>query len=212
LYDDFSSGNLSGWTIVDEGGTSGPSSWGVTTLSGNQVAIQTSNIYSNHGADTHIGSYLKRLSSSLSSYSISLDIMSTDDDYMGIMFGYQNSNNYYRFSICNQFSNRILQTMVDGTFTTISSDNVAYTMGQWYHINITKENNNIKVFMDGSLLFNITERYAFSTLGSIGLYVSASQNGYFDNVLVQTVPEASSFLFFVLGFVIFISKKFSKKL
>ncbi|NUM37354.1 MAG: DUF1080 domain-containing protein [Candidatus Brocadiae bacterium] len=202
LSDDFSSGTLTGWTSVDEGATSGPSIWGVTNLSGNMVAIQSSNIYSNHGSDIHIGSYLKRLSSSVQNYSVSLDVMSSDDDYNGIMFGYQNSSNYYRFSISNQFANRTLQKMVGGTFTTLASDAVAFTLNQWYNIKVTVIDSYIKVYVDNSLLFNVMDS-TFSTLGSIGLYVSASQNGYFDNVLVQSVPEASSIALLLFGLAIF---------
>ncbi len=47
LWDDFGDSDFSGWSVIDEGNTQGPSQWSATS----GALVQSSNIYSTDGSD-----------------------------------------------------------------------------------------------------------------------------------------------------------------
>ena len=54
-------------------------------------------------------------------YTVSARMRSTDDDAIGIMFGYRDANNYYRFSMDRERKYRRLVKVVNGIFSVLAA-------------------------------------------------------------------------------------------
>lgn len=180
FQDDFS-GAMSGWTVVDEGTNNAPSGWAAT---GGQL-VQSSNIFggSTDGSDpVKPGTYVHVGSSSWTDYEFSVRLRSSDDDALGVMFRYQDGQNYYRFSMDRERAYRRLVKVVNGTTTILAQDAVSYTENQWYDIKVVVVLDRIQVYFDGTLLFDVVDPSIAS--GKIALYCWGNANSYFDDVLV----------------------------
>ena len=97
LCEDFDDGDYIGWTIINEGNRDVPSDWSAST----GEMVQSSNIYSLPVAIAKAGTYAlwdDLAAFSWTDYRITLAMKSEDDDTIGVMFRYQDENNYYRFS------------------------------------------------------------------------------------------------------------------
>ncbi|MBT4400969.1 MAG: hypothetical protein HOD37_15930 [Bacteroidetes bacterium] len=95
--DDFEDGDSDGWVFYDD--AVGTSNWHVEQ----GYLIQTSNIGEN-SLGTHAVSGL----TTWDNYYISVNLVSTDDDYVGVLFRYQNAENYYRVRVGSQAGLSIL--------------------------------------------------------------------------------------------------------
>jgi hypothetical protein len=183
LDDDFSDGDYAGWTIVDEGASEAPSSWSASS----GVMVQSSNIY---GGSTS-GSELSKLGTyayyagglGWTDYQADLAIRSTDDDTIGVMFRYQNGNNYYRFSWDKQRGYRRLVKKQGGVFSLLAQDSVPYTVGQTYQVRIVAQGPLLTVSIDGVPVFSVTD--AAISSGGIGLYSWGNSGCYFDDVVIE---------------------------
>jgi hypothetical protein len=147
LNDDFSDGNYSGWTIVDEGTRQAPSAWSAST----GIMVQNSNIYDGATGISDIrklGTYAYYVgdNQSWSNYQVDLTIRSQDNDFVGVMFRYQNTNNYYRFSWSNEYNYRCLAKKQNGIFTILASDSVPYIIGTTYQVRIIANDSLLKVY------------------------------------------------------------------
>jgi len=175
------SGGLAGWSVVDEGTNEAPSAW---TVTGGQL-LQSSNIYggSTDGSDpVKPGTYLHAGNVSWTDYEFSVRLRSLDDDALGIMFRYQDGQNYYRLSMDRQRAYRRLVKVVNGTTTVLAQDGVAYAENQWYDIKVAAVLDRVRVYVDGVLLFDVLD--SSITSGKIALYAWGNDNSYFDDVLV----------------------------
>ena len=123
LAEDFTDGDYSGWDIVDEGTYVAPSSWSAAT----GEMIQSSNIYSIPMTLANLATYAWFTDgTSWADYRTTLTISSDDNDILGLMFRYQDADNYYRFSWDRQRELRLLVKCVNGNFTLLAEDNVPY--------------------------------------------------------------------------------------
>ncbi len=188
LNDDFSDGNYDGWRIVDQGNANGPSDWKV--LSGRFV--QESNIHNSPLTDPKmLGTFAvwdDTQAMSWDNYALTFTMMSADDDAMGVMFRYQDENNYYR--LCwlrenhNQGVGRLqLSRMQNGVFTVLAHSNGAYEINMTY---------NIKIVVSGAYLQALINDYPIlsaidSTFsgGSAALFCWGNEGTYFDNIVVK---------------------------
>jgi len=192
----FSSSDLSDWINVDEGPFS--SNWSVVG-----GAFQQSNdvapphIDGSFEESFHLGafSYLFALTS-LDNYSIDVDInplidfqtvpIRVEGGDLGIMFRYQDSDNYYRIAFSTRESYARLEKKVGATFTTLATNSRGYLPGQSFHLSINLSGNSIQVTLDGDPLFAVSD--ADLTMGTVALY--SQQIGSFDNLVIDVVnPE-----------------------
>ena len=180
LTDDFADGNFAGWTVVDQGTASGPSSWSATT----GELRQTSNI--NNGSSSGlslVGTHMRYdQGSSWTDYQLSLTLRSDDDDALGVMVRYQDPDNYYRFSWDRQRAYRRLVKVHNGVFTLLAEDSVPYVQGQTYQVDFLVEGAQLEVKIDGASVFNVADTSL--TAGTVGLYTWANNGARFDNVQV----------------------------
>ena len=180
--DDFEDGNFDDWTIVDEGNNYAPSNWKVS----NGVLVQDSNIFggSSNGTEPYEpGTYALNGEVNWTDYTVNLKLRSRDDDGIGIMFRYQDPDNYYLFSMGKQRNYRTITKKVDGVVTELAGDTVPYSMNQWYEVRIEVQGNTIKAYLDDTLLFDVQDDSLVS--GKIGLYSWGNTGSDFDDISVN---------------------------
>lgn len=179
--DDFASGLSAAWTVVDEGTVDAPSKWRV--VSG--VLEQASNINDGDGARNNLpklGTYLLTGSSGWSDYSVSVRMLAADDDAMGVMFGYQDNHNYYRFSMDQTRAYRRLVKFVNGMPSLLAEDSVAPAQNRWYAVQVNFAGGVIEVWLDGQMLFRVSDTSHLS--GKVALYSWAQAIARFDDVVI----------------------------
>ncbi|HUU18904.1 MAG TPA: family 16 glycoside hydrolase, partial [Sedimentisphaerales bacterium] len=115
-------------------------------------------------------------------YTTAVTIKSADNDIIGIMFRYQDENNYYRFSWDQERSYRRLVKCVNGQFTLLAEDSVPYVIGQNYQVKIVAQGSTLQVSIDGSPVFSVNDSSLSS--GTIALYSWGNTGSYFDNIRV----------------------------
>ena len=181
LSDDFTDGNYDGWSLVDQGTKGGPMAW--SAASG--VMVQSSNVHTpTFDGVARLGTYAYwQAGTGWTDYTASVTIKSNDNDIIGIMFRYQDENNYYRFTWDKERSTRNLVKCENGQFTILAQDSVPYVTGQSYQVKISAEGSSLQVSIDGSPVFSVNDN-TFSS-GTIALYSWGNTGSYFDDILVD---------------------------
>ncbi|MCW5978220.1 MAG: hypothetical protein KIT09_09095 [Bryobacteraceae bacterium] len=179
--DDFNNGLKSHWTVVDEGTSVAPSKWQVS----GGVAQQKTNIWgTTSNALAMPGTYLLTGAATWASYSVALRMRTVvDDDVMGLMFGYQNAGNYYRFSMDMERKNRRLVKLVNGVASLLGEVNEGYEQGRWYAVEARLNGGVVEIWMDGSRLFQVND--VSHAGGKIALYAWWNLGAEFDDVVVS---------------------------
>jgi hypothetical protein len=184
LSDDFSDGNYDGWSLVDQGTQGGPMAWSASS----GVMIQSSNVHTpTFDGVARLGTYAYwQAGTGWTDYSASVTIKSNDNDIIGIMFRYQDENNYYRFTWDKERSTRNLVKCENGQFTILAEDSVPYVTGKEYQVKISAQGSTLQVSIDGSPVFSANDS-TFSS-GTIALYSWGNTGSYFDDILVDGLP------------------------
>ncbi len=168
--DDFAATTISPfWSIIN--GT-----WGISS----GTLRQTSNYY---GTPINDGCYAITGSVLWDNSMISADIESTDDDQVGLVFRFQDTQNMYLFLWTLQTPFRALYKWVNGVGTILASDSVGYVKNTWYHVKMGGYGGNIGLWIDGQLVLSATD--ATWPSGKAGLYCRGNQNSLYDNVQVE---------------------------
>lgn len=141
---------------------------------------------SNYWSGGYIGgAYAIVGSKSWPDYTLSADISSADNDNIGLVFRYQDPQNFYLFAWELEGSLRFIKRFVDGVETNLALDNVPYDQNTWYHVKIITDDSLIQCYIDSSLVFDVTDT-TFAT-GKVGLYCYGNTGSYWDNFsVVQT--------------------------
>jgi hypothetical protein len=184
FQDDFSSGS-DGWTVVDEGTTSAPSNWQVA----NGVLSQTKNTYSG-GRPEYRGTFSYAGDIGWEDYNFSVRINSSDNDFIGVMFRYQDQDNYYRLSMLKDSAHggpeTLLVKKVNGEYYILKSIYFSYSQSVWHSLTIIAMGPEIIVFFDGNELMRYKDQSLAS--GKIALYCWANDGCNFDDAVVSTLP------------------------
>jgi len=177
LDEDFNDGDFNGWSIVNQGNRNTPSGWSAT--SGQMV--QTSKIYRASDGIARRGTFAKYLIGSVwTDYEVSVQMMSSSNGHMGLMFRVKDNNNYYRFAMGP--TGMYLVSCKAGRFTTLASNATGYTANQVYQVRVAVLGPQIRVYVDGSVVFAVTDTSI--TAGTIALYSYANAGSYFDDIRV----------------------------
>jgi hypothetical protein len=175
--DDFGRGR-DAWTVIDKGADGTVSNWSVSQA----VLAQTSNIGA--GNDAHkLGTYALYTGGGWNDYRVTLKMRSNDNDQLGVLFRFKDSNNHYRFVWSSQEAGRRLLKKVNGKYYVIAQDALPYVSNRTYGIEIVAHGNTLKLNIDGISVFNVTDT-TFNS-GSVALYSSSNQNSQFDDILVE---------------------------
>jgi PKD repeat protein len=155
---------------------------------------QTSNYYGSN----LLGACYALVGSPLwSDYVVSCDFMSTDNDYIGFVFNYQDAQNMYMFYWNAESSFRRLVRWDAGVQTILAQDAVAYTTGTWYHAEITSSQGNIIVKIDNAEIFNVNDNTYND--GKVALYCYGNQSSYWDNFEVSCTGFETDLKVFLQG-------------
>ena len=125
-------------------------------------------------------------------YLVSAKIRSADNDALGLMFRYQDKDNYYRFSWFAEGKTRRLEKRVAGVFHVLAQDNAVYTTGQTYAVEISARGSSLSVAVDGKTIFTVSD--ASLSRGTIGLYSYYNTGSYFSDVRVQDLVTGNDLL------------------
>ncbi|MBU7009924.1 MAG: hypothetical protein HXS46_04495, partial [Theionarchaea archaeon] len=184
-----------GWTIKDEGNIERPSSWHPSKDPDNhsiRFLAQTSNIHTVISGELDIpycrGTYIYYGEEDWADYRLTVILASGDDDAIGVMFRYQDPNNYYRFSIDRKQKYRRLIKMENGRVQRLAEDDWKYKKDRTYTVTIEAVKNSIAIFMDGELIFNVTDENPFLK-GKIAPYCWANEDARFYEVAVEDLSE-----------------------
>ena len=171
--DNFNDGNSAGWTTVGTG-------WSVT-----------SNALRNNANDTN------RLATADASgganYSLSAMLFSTDSSGdMGLIFRFQDQNNYYRFAWNRGGTNNYrLEKVVAGSASTLGSPaGAAYDTNRWYHVEVRAVGNAFTVFINGVQALSASDPANSFPSGRVGAYANNQNAASFDDFLVTRLDDA----------------------
>ena len=173
---------LDHYTIVDEGMSLGPSSWAVA---GGHI-VQTSSVFGGSVSGTEPdmpGTLALTGSADWTDVRISATLRSQDEDAIGIVFRYQDGDNYYRFSMDRARSFRRLVKKVKGRFSVLWEDNQVYTLGHSYRLVINAFGGQLLGYLDDILAFSIGDSDFGS--GRVGLYCWANAGATFESLAVE---------------------------
>ena len=182
---DFSAGNLDGWTQVDEGNIDAPGAWSV---SGGQC-VQTTNIFGGQFPELQGTMLILDNATLWDNYLFQATIQSalaSEDDYIGLIFRYVDQNNYYRFLWQRETPLRRVQKVQGGIWTLPAQDTVAYVSNQIYQVRIKANGGKISLHIDDVQIFNFTDPSPIAA-GGIGLYARQNPVATYDNVQVNAL-------------------------
>jgi len=125
-------------------------------------------------------------------YRVMVTMRSDDDGAIGMMFRYQDADNYYRFSWNREHDYRRLVKCENGVFTLLAEDSVWYVPGQSYDVEVIAEGTDLEVLIDGASIFSVTgESFYGDTIAEYSWY---NRGSIFDNVLVEDLSTSAVLL------------------
>ncbi|WP_373498640.1 MopE-related protein [Desulfococcus sp.] len=187
LFENFSSPDLSRWSVVDES-IARPSDWRIVNGRYSQLSARVDEWEKNY----HLGSYAYYSQGfGFDDYSVRLKMTSLASafgprDSMGILFRYQNGNNYYRYLISRMQGIRRLEKKTNGVFTTLAFDGRGFSIGQEMTVTVVIDGPEMIVYENGEILFSA--RDTDHAAGSIALFTQGPTA--FDDIEVS-LPASS---------------------
>jgi uncharacterized repeat protein (TIGR01451 family) len=186
-----------GATLLEDNFNAGVSGWSTT---GGGTWVWSNGTYQAPTGGTGIGRISRKGDTGWTDYSYSAMIRSTSTSgHFGLVFRgpTAGTNTFYRFRWGNEANNnRRLERIVGNSIqATLAQDTAAYVPGRWYHIEVRAEGNRLRVYVDGTLIFDVTDASANAlTTGNIGVYAIDQTNAYFDDILVTRLGNQSCYV------------------
>lgn len=171
---------------VLSGGSSG---WEIPAW---HAAVQLTNIYggSTVGSDPiKPGTMLIRGDADWTEYRLTTTLRSADNDAVGVVFRYQDEQNYYRWSMDAQRSYRRLTRVLGGVHTVLYADGETYASDTDYVVTVEAIGSDIRIYQDGEPVVAVTD--GALSQGRIGLYCWASEGARFSDVAVDDFSDSS---------------------
>ena len=185
--DGFGQGDMSSWTIVDEGDQSTPSQWAVDA----GALVQSGNIFSyplDGAAIDKRGTLALAGDPSWTDTVLSLTLTSTDDDAIGVVLRYAGPGDFYRFSMDSERGYRRLVRCSGGMFTVLWEDAVAYDVNRPYELVLAAVGPRLTGWLDGVPLLEV-EDPGGPAAGQIGLYCWANAGARYAAVRVYGADQ-----------------------
>jgi hypothetical protein len=160
------------WTFVDENDKDTSSLWSIS----NDELRQT------NMSDAGIENFAIIGQAEWQDYRVSTRLRSDDDGAIGMLFRYQDTDNYYLFSMDNVGKYRRLVKKKAGFVTILWDDRVRYTVGSEYVLTLGCIGDRLCGYLNGVQLFNLVDADLQS--GKIGLYSCKNNVACFAEVRV----------------------------
>jgi hypothetical protein len=181
------------WKIVDHGATSPPSHWELVNgnlhqSSGIQGGGMTADDLDKPGTCALAG----RLE--WSDYKLKVNLESETGGAIGVVFRYQNKNNFYRFSMNQEHRYQRLVKCVDGKFTGLWEGGGFVELGRIYRVCVLVRGDQIKAWIDDQLIFDVTD--GDLRHGMVGLYCWANPGAVFHRMTVTPPTADKPYLLF----------------
>ncbi|MDD5556651.1 MAG: PQQ-dependent sugar dehydrogenase [bacterium] len=174
--DNFSDGDMAGWTVVDQGVSGGPSNWYVVEGG----LIQTRAVHTDV-SPLYPGTFAWTGDSSWTDYYVKARLRPATGGAIGVMFRYGDPDNYYRFSMSHDGSYRRLVRVAGGSAAVLAQDSSPPTPGNDSLVEIRAGGASILVILDGEEILRATDT-AFSS-GGIALYSHRDPGSHFAYVI-----------------------------
>ncbi|WP_119462594.1 metallophosphoesterase [Rhodospirillaceae bacterium SYSU D60014] len=208
---DFNGGDLSDWTIIDEGDIGGASDWQLQ----DGALVQHSDVHSKQltwgGNSSHpdpwqrgwspLGDghnalrkgtyalYNKPEAAGWTDYSVEVTVDTPDDDGLGVLLHYQDPNNYYKMELDSEGGYWQLRSMVDGYEKTLGQVPGKYVPGQQINLRVDILDGMMQAFVDGEAVFAYRIGDKNIESGTVGLYSWGSQGVSFDDLNVISLVK-----------------------
>jgi hypothetical protein len=194
--DDFSADLLSFFDVVDDPNatTSGPSNWNYDVA--NHRLQQTSNIFGGSGSydSNKPGTYLIHQTSTewpeLRNLVLECHLSSGDNDGIGVVFRYQDVNNFYFFLMDAERHYRRIGKKVGGIFQELEVSALdtfnGYGLNQDYKLTVAAVNDAFKVYLDGVEILTGRDRSILQP-GRVGFYAWGNSSARFLNLTIQSL-------------------------
>jgi len=177
---------LSGYTVIDETGTGGPSAW----LVSGGVLVQGSGIGGPVGSvdNDRPGTLLITGSQTWVDYTTTVRLKSHERGRCGVLFRYRDKDNYYRFLMDEKRPLMRLEKKVNGVYTTLAERLVPYVRHNYYDVRCVANGTSIEVYVDDEPFFSVTD--SSLTAGQVGLYTWQNLLTVFEDL---TVTESDDY-------------------
>jgi hypothetical protein len=112
-------------------------------------------------------------------------LLSQQPGAIGVVFGYQDADNFYRFSMDASAGYRRLVSCINGKMTLLWADSVTFDVGHEYVLTLDVIDDSVTVWLDGEKVFQC----GLSTEvinGSLGLYSCGNRGASFADFRVGT--------------------------
>lgn len=199
-------GKLGRWQVLDEGSINAPSNWAVgeTVAPVSKYLNQTSSIKGGNSAasdpvkpgtmlllgnDPALGAGHQEQPANWTDYRLSVYLHAAGSGAIGVVFRYQDGNNYYRLSLDRNGPYRRLVSVANGIHTILKEDDFAYDPQRDYLITVEAINSSLRVYQDGALIFEVAD--AAHPKGSIGLYCYDNPGARFNDVHVDDFRQTA---------------------
>lgn len=184
LYSDSFDGVLAAaYQVVEESTLDGPAAWFTT---GGQL-VQASNVGGlpfDPSVPQKPGTFLRFGDAQWTDYTIEVSVRSRDDDNFGVFARCSNANNFYRVVFNRQFQYARLEKSVGGVMSILATDaGFKYRPLTWYRITLSVVGSRIRAYVDGELLFDVTD--SALTQGNGALYTWSNHLTAFDDLSVR---------------------------
>ncbi|MEE2886126.1 MAG: alkaline phosphatase D family protein [Planctomycetota bacterium] len=159
---------LTGHSIIDEAGaTGGPSAWIIDA----GVLRQTGAIGGPIGSSDsdRPGTMLILGDAAWTNYTATSRLKSLDSGRIGMVFRYQDPNNFYRFFMDSKRAVRRLEKKVNGVFTTLAEELTPYLPYSFYEVACVADGKTLKVILDGHQILSATDSTYAN--GQVGFYL-----------------------------------------
>jgi hypothetical protein len=182
LTETFGPNALDHYTIIDRGGNDGPSHW---FTSGGKL-YQNSMIWGiGSTAADRLGSVAVTGLPDWSDVRLAATLMSSQPYGIGLVFRHTDADNHYRFSMDNWGGRRQLVRTAGGIATLLGDEPFQFVVSQSYRVEITAIGNRFIVFVDGELVFDITDDGPKA--GRVGCYSWCNAGAVFDSLTVDAI-------------------------
>ena len=187
LYEPFERSLGSSYTVIDEPkAQNGPSSW---LVNGGRLE-QLSRIAGRAGSSDsdRPGTFLITGDSAWKDYTVASRFRSKERGRIGVVFRFQDKDNYYRFFMDSERPLRRLEKKVNGVFTTLSQVQLPYVPNNFHDVKCVAVGSKLRVIIDGIDELSATD--TTFTSGKVGFYCWEIRTSEFEDLVVTAGEDA----------------------